>query len=150
MTLYPGSDPRFLEGEIWRQCLSLPEYLASNYGRIMREEYRAQMPAGGERKYGGEPWFGVWEKRQRRYTFVFRGRTYRVAVMVCEAFHGPRPFEEAVCMHLDENPRNNRPDNLRWGTMKENMNAPGYIEYCRSRVGDNSCHAKAKRRNANV
>jgi hypothetical protein len=39
-------------------------------------------------------------------------------------------------MHLDEDSRNNKPENLAWGTQKENLNAPGFVDYCRSRVGD--------------
>ena len=50
------------------------------------------------------------------------------------------------CLHIDENSANNRPENLKWGTQKENMNAPGYLAYCRSRVGDLSPVAKARRK----
>lgn len=51
-------------------------------------------------------------------------------------------------MHMDENSRNNVPSNLKWGTQKENLSAPGFIEYCRSRTGDNSPIAKAKKKAA--
>jgi len=68
---------------------------------------------------------------------------------VCEAFHGPKPFPAAVVLHRDESGLNNRPDNLEWGTQKKNLNAPGFIEYCRSRVGEKSPRAKwLARRNA--
>lgn len=40
-------------------------------------------------------------------------------VLVCEAFHGPRPTGFQVA-HLDGNPANNRADNLAWVTPKEN------------------------------
>jgi hypothetical protein len=40
--------------------------------------------------------------------------------MVLETFVGPRP-EGMVCRHLDGNPSNNRLENLRWGTVQENM-----------------------------
>ena len=49
-------------------------------------------------------------------------------------------------MHLDENARNNKPENLRWGTQKENLNAPGFIAYCKSRTGDNNPYRKGKAR----
>jgi hypothetical protein len=42
-----------------------------------------------------------------------------------------------VCMHLDENSRNNKPENLAWGTQKENLNAPGFIDYCKSKQKPN-------------
>jgi len=66
----------------------------------------------------------------------------KVHRLVCEAFHGPPPFDRAVVIHLDENALNNKPENLKWGTQKENLNMPGYIAYCKSRTGENSPGAK--------
>jgi hypothetical protein len=45
-------------------------------------------------------------------------KTY-VHVLVCEAFHGPRP-DGAQVRHLDGNRFNNTPSNLAWGTPQEN------------------------------
>lgn len=101
------------------------------------------MPYGGERQYGGEPTFGQWDGQ--RFIYPLDGKSHKVARLVCEAFNGPAP-EGMVCMHLDENARNNVPDNLEWGTQKQNLNAPGFIEYCRSRTGENSPTVKARRR----
>lgn len=81
----------------------------------------------------GKPTFGVWEKVQKRFVYLFRRKTFKVHSAVCEAFHGPKPFPKAVAMHDDENSRNNRPDNLKWGTQKENLNYPGFLAYCRTR-----------------
>ena len=33
----------------------------------------------------------------------------------------PNPFNFELVLHLDNNPKNNRVDNLKWGTQKENM-----------------------------
>lgn len=41
--------------------------------------------------------------------------------LVIRAFHGDKPFPEAVCRHLDGNSLNNHPNNLRWGTVHENI-----------------------------
>jgi hypothetical protein len=41
--------------------------------------------------------------------------------LVCEAFHGPAPKNHQVA-HRDGNRKNNAPNNLRWATVKENMN----------------------------
>jgi hypothetical protein len=49
-------------------------------------------------------------------------------------------------MHLDENSRNNRPENLAWGTQKENLNAPQFLEYCKNRTGENSPIIKGKKK----
>jgi len=73
----------------------------------------------------------------------------KVHRLVCEAFHGPAPDASFVVIHLDEDATNNRKDNLKWGTMKENMNMPGYIEYCKSRTGDNSPYRKGRRSDRN-
>ena len=103
------------------------------------------MPRGGTRAYGGQERFGVWAKKERRRIFVFRNKTYKVHRLVCEAFHGPAPFEGAVVMHLNEIPDDNRAENLRWGTQRENLNAPGFIQYCRSRTGNNNPRKKGKK-----
>lgn len=81
---------------------------------------------------------GCWDPVRKRFTYMFQGKTYRVAKLICQAFHVEQPFAEAVVMHLDENSKNNRPTNLRWGTQKENLNAPGFIDYCHGRVGEKS------------
>lgn len=39
-------------------------------------------------------------------------------------------------MHKDENSRHNAPSNLEWGTQKQNLNAPGFIAKCKSRIGE--------------
>jgi len=109
---------------------------------IPREQEGAR---GGSVQYGGTPTPGQWDGA--RFIYSRRGhRTYKVARLVCEAFHGPAPIDRAVCMHLDEDARNNRPENLAWGTQKENLNAPGFIAYCRARTGESSPTKKAARR----
>lgn len=44
----------------------------------------------------------------------------KVHLLVAEAFIGPRP-KGAVCRHLNDNPSDNRIENLRWGTASENQ-----------------------------
>lgn len=78
-----------------------------------------------------------------RLIYIRKGKSLKVHRLVCEAFNGP-PGPGQVCMHLDENPFNNLPHNLAWGTQKENLNAPGFIAYCRSRTGDNSPTRKGR------
>lgn len=134
--------------ELWRQIPSLPQYAASTQGRIMRLPWIGGMPYGGPKHYGGQPTYGVWHEDEKRYAINYHGQNYKVARLICEAFKGKPPFERAVCMHLDENSRNNRPENLAWGTQKENLNAPGFLEYCRSRTGENSPTIKAAKRRA--
>lgn len=102
----------------------------------MRLPYTKAMPHGGPRYYGGEPTRGV--LREGRYCFFYKGRNFKVHRLICEAFAGPPPFPNAVCMHLDEDATNNRASNLQWGTQKENLAAPGFRAYLKRR----SCKPK--------
>jgi hypothetical protein len=81
-----------------------------------------------------------------RYMHTFRGRTRKVSRLVCEAFHGPAPADKRYCLHRDENARNNAADNLCWGTQKENLNAPGFVAYCKTRTGSNNPYIKGRNR----
>jgi hypothetical protein len=116
--------------EVWKPIPSLPDYIASFMGRIMRIPYSAPIQNGGVRTYGGEPTFGV--LTDGRYSINYKGKNYRISRLVCEAFSGI-PFDGAVCMHLNECSTDNRAENLAWGTQKENLAAPGFIAYCKRR-----------------
>lgn len=120
----------------WRIVPSLPRIMVSSEGLVMLIPETGHMPNGRPRQYGGMPTYGQWS--ENRYIFLYEGRSYKVARLVCEAFHGAPPEGKMYCLHIDENSRNNKPDNLKWGTQKENLNAPGFIQYCKSRTGENS------------
>jgi hypothetical protein len=124
--------------EVWRTIPSLPQYQASSWGRVRCLPFIGIMPHGGEREYGGKPSYGTWRKDTKRYAILYRGQNYKVARLVCEAFKGPPPFNDARALHIDENSRNNRPTNLKWGTQQENLQALGFIEYCKNRTGMNN------------
>jgi len=68
----------------------------------------------------------------------------KVHRVVCEAFHGPAPFPKSVVIHLNEDATDNRAENLKWGTQKENLNMPKFIDYCRNRIGENNPRHKGK------
>ena len=135
--------------EQWRPSPRLPEYRVSNWGRVMRVPYQREMPHGGFRTYGGKPHYGQEDRKGKRMLFSFQDRSYKVHQLVCEAFHGPKPFPDAVVSHLDEDHTNNRPENLVWATQKENLNMPGFIAYCKGRTGENSPVVKG-RKNSSV
>ena len=128
--------------ESWVEVPSYPGILASSLGRIMVDPYQAPTPRGeGTVVYGGKPTKGQWDGS--RYIYARRGyKTMKVHRLVCEAFNGP-PKEKQVCMHLNEDATDNRPENLAWGTQKQNLNAPGFIAYCKSRTGANSPSRRA-------
>lgn len=115
-----------LHPEVWKPVPSVPGLSASSWGRIRIDPYEQPMPNGGVRRYEGQPTYGAWEEDGRRFKTKFKKRTLKVHILVCEAFNGPKPFPKAVVMHDDEDGSNNVPENLKWGTQKENLNYPGF------------------------
>lgn len=105
--------------------------------------HEGAMPNGSIRLYGGFPTRGAWDGK--RFLYRFGGRTLKAHRLICEAFNGA-PQGRQVCMHLDEDSSNNCPSNLAWGSQKENLNAPGFLAYCKGRVGHNSPISKHRAR----
>lgn len=96
------------DGSIWSRRLT-----GSGSNR-MRESWRPLSTAYHQRKSGGY--------RAISITLCSSNgrRQVSVAHLVLEAFIGPRPAGGEACHFPDRDPRNNRLDNLRWGTPKEN------------------------------
>jgi hypothetical protein len=80
--------------------------------------------------YSSKPTFGCVRRAKRDATHSYRGYLYqgignvKVHRAVCEAFHGPAPDGMPYVLHIDEDAHNNRPENLKWGTQKENLRMP--------------------------
>lgn len=142
------------ELEEWRDVPSQPRILASNLGRVKLKPWVKAMPKGEILSREGKPTFGIKFKANKQAKHVYYGWRIReignlkIHRLICEAFHGPAPFPKAVVIHLDENALNNRPENLKWGTQKENLNMPKFKEYCRNRTGENSSWTKGQKRKA--
>lgn len=144
--------------EIWKPVPSLPGVLASSLGRILLPPRYRPMPSGGYRIYAPKPVVGSVSRSSKaaRHTYrsVYNADLGHIKVhrAVCEAFHGAPPFDGAIVLHLDEDGHNNRPENLKWGTNKENLNMPKYLAWCSSpeRVAliTAGMHARSKRRAA--
>ena len=142
-----------MENEIiWKPVPSKPGIMANNLGQIKLPEREVMMPYGGIRVVKTKPVYGVKSRANKNARHYYRSvfsrvhGTMKIHRLVCEAFHGPPPFERAVVIHLDENALNNRPENLKWGTQKENLNMPGFIAYCKGRTGENSPVIKARKK----
>jgi hypothetical protein len=142
-----------MENETWLPVPSKPGIIASSFGRVKLPNSVADMYNGGQRSYTPKPTFGVVTRANRNARHTYMGLAnkkfgnMKIHRLVCEAFHGPPPFPKAVVIHLDENAHNNKPENLKWGTQKENMNMPGFLQYCRNRTGENSPAVKGKAKN---
>ena len=135
--------------EVWRPVPSEPGVLASSWGRFLLPPRYAPMNNGGFRAYMPKPRFGQVSRgkptalHSYRIAMVYRTGEYpagqkprKVHQLVCEAFHGPKPFPDAVVIHLNEDAHDNRPENLKWGTQKENLNAPGFKAFLRQPMVD--------------
>lgn len=135
--------------EEWREVPDAEGVFASSLGRIKSADRTGSMPNGGIRTYTGKAWFGAWTGE--RYIARIRGRTHKVARLVCAAFHGAPPDGKFVCIHLDEDARNNKPENLEWGTQKQNLNFPKYLARMRARergLSQEAIHNIRQRRSA--
>ncbi len=93
----------------FREIKGYPEYHAGNDGSIGR----------------GSKILKPWHNNNRQYLMVSlcnQGfvRKFLVHRLIAEAFHGPCP-PGMQCRHLDGDRLNNRPENLAWGTSRQNQ-----------------------------
>lgn len=126
-----------------RPIPSFPGAFAREDGMVKMPETIGKTRGNGQRLYKTKWVNGTITKasknaRHEYYGLVYKCKNYKVHRLVCEAFHGPAPEGKNIVLHLNEQATDNRPCNLRWGTQKENLNSPGFIEYCKSRVGESS------------
>jgi len=147
---------RSLPGEVWMPVPSEPGVLASSFGRILQPPRYTPMHHGGYRAYLPKPVYGQKTRSKKAAAHVYYGtlifdsgksakqKPRKVHQLVCEAFHGPRPFDGAVVIHIDENALNNRPENLKWGTQKENLNMPKFTAWKQSMRGEKHWSALRK------
>ena len=91
----------------------------SNYGRF-------QYGNNSKKKYG--------YKTPHGYRFRYLGRQYGVHELICHVCKGSKPTIEHTVDHLNRDPFDNRPENLRWATKKEQArnlrsvrNVEGYV-----------------------
>jgi hypothetical protein len=141
-----------MEKEIWKPVPSLDGVQASSWGRVLLPQRTSKMPNGSLRVYKTTPRYGTVLRASRTARHVYMGiynkffGNLKVHRLVCEAFHGPAPEGKPIVIHSDEDATNNRPENLRWGTQKENLNMPKFIAYCKGRTGEKSPVVIGKKR----
>ena len=142
--------------EIWKYVPDKDGVMASSLGRIVKQPSYAPVHNGGFRSYLPSPTYGYVTKANKNAKHEYRGVYFKgignlkVHQAVCAAFHGPKPFPKAVVIHLDEDAHNNSPENLKWGTQKENLNMPKFIAQASARRGDKSNAAVHRRNNEAV
>jgi len=97
------------------------DYRAGSDGRIYS---RTRYKGFGRKEY--VDWYALkGHKTNKGYTSVSLCHNNRKVTknshrMVCSAFHGEPKTKTLQVRHLDGNPQNNHPANLRWGTQEDN------------------------------
>jgi hypothetical protein len=105
----------------WRPIAEFPGYEASSLGQVRSCDRIIVDKNGLKKRLRSKILRPVASGPQRSYLSVPLGRTAHrnIHVLICEAFHGPRPPGHEVA-HNDGNSFNNTADNLRWATKQEN------------------------------
>jgi len=104
--------------EVIRPIPGFPDYSITEDGRVW------SIPRKGKRRNKcGDKWLKP--RKHKGYMWVSitkQGKCYRRSVhqLLLETYVGPKPPDQE-CRHLDGNKANNRLDNLKWGTRKENV-----------------------------
>jgi len=98
-----------------RMCPEFPGLVITDDGRIQ----------GPGRPQGGHPtWLKTWPGTNGYLKFTAtvndRRTNQRVHIVVCTAFHGPRPTPRHDVRHLNGINTDNRAENLCWGTKTDN------------------------------
>lgn len=111
------SEPHEAPPEEWRGVPGYPAYEVSDQGRVRRRFSENRWDAGHILRPASMP-------SGHRYVVLTDAagfaRKQFVHRLVAQAFIGPTPFDGAMVLHHDDEPTNNIPANLYWGTYAEN------------------------------
>ena len=133
-----------LECEIWKSIPGHPSYEASSKGRIRSID---RVITGGGcvpvRRRKGVVLKPKVRRDGRLSVSLGAGShmIFSVARLVCRTFHGPSPEGKNLTCHRDDNPLNNYPENLYWGSHQDNMDDKVRNGRCRNQYTD-ATHCK--------
>lgn len=103
--------------EIWRVIPSYPSYEVSNAGRVRRISPYRSTTVGRMLK----PYRCPSGHLNVRLSISSRLIGTGVHRLVCEAFHGAAPTPAHVAAHFNGVADDNRPENVRWATPRQNF-----------------------------
>ena len=98
-------------------------YEVSRRGELRSVDRRIVGPTGYDRHMRGQPKRIHFDKDgYARASLARPGHsvTAQMHVLVCEAFHGPRPTPQSEVCHANDIRSDNRTENLSWGTRQSN------------------------------
>lgn len=114
---------RWMPEEEWRPVLGFEgAYEVSSIGRVRSLDRIVERDYHGAFRIRGrmlKSWLSPEGYPRVNLSVNGNRRCYQVHVLVCEAWHGPRP-EGMFARHLDDVPAHISPDNLAWGTPLQN------------------------------
>lgn len=120
-----------MQEEIWKPIPNFPRYMVSNIGRVKSIDFIIEY-ADGRVRHNKEKIRKL--TYHNGYTIIrlfkrgdFKGELIRVHRLVAEAFI-PNPDNKPFIDHINTIRDDNRVENLRWVTSKENSNNPITIE----------------------
>ena len=128
MLRWRGNVPAIFMEETWKPIPGYEAYYeASSIGRVRsRRRVVLDIKEGKRRKRVFKERIlspNISAKHGRPSVMLsVQGQTKRILIarLVCLAFHGLPPEGKNNVLHYDDNSDNNVPENLRWGTLKEN------------------------------
>ena len=110
--------------ERWRHVPGFPRYRVSDRGRVQSKRDRSGRPSDEWRDLrlitDGHGYYQVWLTRKTPLPNGKRAKWFGVHQLVLLAFVGPRPEGMVVRHVLTNDPKDNRLENLAYGTTKEN------------------------------
>ena len=112
-----------LANEVWRGIVGFPRYEVSNLGRVRSISYMRTGNVKILKQYKKVGYFQVCLMLNGRANYRQIGRLVALTFI-------PNPENKPCVDHIDTNKENNRVENLRWVTYKENMNNPLTYEKC--------------------
>ena len=104
------------DGEMWGDIPNYPDYRVSSFGRVAgwasTKAFRSPVMLRCAEGEFGYTFVNLWNRNGVK--------TFALHRIVADVFVDGR-FDDAVVDHIDGNPRNNRADNLRWVTQRDNI-----------------------------